>query len=60
MKIAETYNLKNPVYVGDTMGDYNACQKAGVPFIFADYGFGSVDSPDYIIHKPMDLLDICK
>lgn len=60
MMISEMYHLKNPVYVGDTMGDYNACQKAGVPFIFADYGFGFVDNPDYIIHKPMDLIDICK
>jgi phosphoglycolate phosphatase len=30
------------VYVGDTMGDYNAATQAGVPFIFADYGFGKV------------------
>jgi phosphoglycolate phosphatase len=25
------------------MGDYDAATKAGVPFIFADYGFGVVD-----------------
>ena len=36
------HQLKSPVYVGDTMGDYEACQKAGVPFIFASYGFGVV------------------
>lgn len=36
-------NLKAPVYVGDTLGDYNAATKAGVPFIFVDYGFGKVD-----------------
>ena len=40
--IAERNHLKHPVYVGDTIGDYNACQEAGVPFVFAAYGFGEV------------------
>ena len=39
--------LKNPVYVGDTQGDYEACQKAGVPFIFAEYGFGATKDNNY-------------
>jgi phosphoglycolate phosphatase len=30
------------VYVGDTMGDYEAAQEAGIEFLFAAYGFGSV------------------
>lgn len=34
--------LKNPVYVGDTQGDADACAYAGIPFIFAEYGFGDV------------------
>lgn len=38
--ICDRNNLKSPVYVGDTQGDYEACQKAGVPFIWAAYGFG--------------------
>jgi len=33
--------LKSPVYVGDTEGDRLSCKEAGVPFIFASYGFGS-------------------
>ena len=37
------HNLKTPVYVGDTMGDFTSSQKAGVPFIFASYGFGDVE-----------------
>lgn len=59
-KIARDYHLSAPVYVGDTMGDFNACQNAGVPFIFAAYGFGSVENPYKRIEKPADLLDICK
>ena len=45
--IAERNQLKNPVYVGDTQGDFEACQKAEVPFIWAAYGFGRPDSNDY-------------
>lgn len=57
-QLSDTYSLKAPVYVGDTLGDYQACQKAGVPFIFAEYGFGEVPTPDARISKPMDLVNI--
>lgn len=56
--IVKKYELKAPVYVGDTFGDYQACQEAEVPFVFASYGFGQVDTPDYVIEKPMDLLTL--
>lgn len=42
--IVADHDLKAPVYVGDTMGDYDAASKAGVPFIFCSYGFGVVES----------------
>lgn len=42
--IVNDHHLKAPVYVGDTMGDYNAATEAGVPFIFCSYGFGKVES----------------
>lgn len=60
MKITRDYHLTSPVYVGDTLGDYQACRKAGVPFVFASYGFGQVETPDYRIEKPLDLLNICR
>jgi phosphoglycolate phosphatase len=40
--IMERNTLKHPVYVGDTQGDANAAGEAGIPFIFARYGFGDV------------------
>jgi len=43
LDIINDHNLQAPVYIGDTMGDYNAATKAGVPFIFVDYGFGKVE-----------------
>ena len=41
--VVRTYGLQNPIYVGDTQGDKNASTAAGVPFVFASYGFGAVD-----------------
>ena len=38
--------IENAVYVGDTQSDCDAAQQAGVPFIFASYGFGNVDTFD--------------
>lgn len=57
-QIIKDYQLSSPVYVGDTMGDFHACQEAGVPFIFAAYGFGNVPEPDMRIEKPADLIDL--
>lgn len=36
--------LKTPFYVGDTQGDSDAAAAAGVPFVFASYGFGDVSA----------------
>lgn len=56
--ICERNNIKNPIYVGDTHMDANACKEAGVPFVFASYGFGNVENPDFNITRISDLLDM--
>lgn len=40
--IVADHQLAAPVYIGDTQADYEATVKAGVPFVFAAYGFGKV------------------
>ena len=45
--VARRNGLKSPVYVGDTQGDYEACKEAGVPFIWAAYGFGKPEDNNY-------------
>lgn len=40
--VTERNHLDKAVYVGDIMGDYNSTMKAGLPFIHAAYGFGTV------------------
>lgn len=56
--IIERNHLDKAMYVGDTQGDCDATKLANIPFIFASYGFGSVDSYDYKISKFSDLLNI--
>lgn len=41
--VAERNGLRHPVYVGDTQGDRDAADTAGVPFVHAAYGFGQVE-----------------
>lgn len=40
--LADRNGLSRAVYVGDIQGDYDASVKAGVGFIHAAYGFGTV------------------
>lgn len=56
--LIEKYNLKNPVYIGDTYGDAVQCKKANVPFVYAAYGLGEVKKPKYIIRDITNLTDI--
>ncbi|GAA4439978.1 HAD family hydrolase [Pontibacter saemangeumensis] len=53
--LIERNNLKEAVYVGDTKGDYDASQQAGVPFIYARYGFGEVTANVPYIDRFEDL-----
>ena len=41
--VCERNHLEKAVYLGDIEGDYNAATKAGIPFIHAKYGFGTID-----------------
>ncbi len=40
--IKERYNLKEIIYVGDTLKDFNETKKANGIFIHAAYGFGEI------------------
>lgn len=55
--VAERNGLKSPVYVGDTGMDRDAALHAGVPFIFAAYGFGEVEGCP-TVKKPAELLEL--
>mgnify|MGYP002619891937 CR=1 FL=1 len=39
--LMEKHAVSSCAYIGDTQGDYEATVEAGVPFIWASYGFGT-------------------
>ena len=40
LELMRRYQITDAVYIGDTQGDFEATVVAGIPFIFAAYGFG--------------------
>lgn len=43
--LCQRNGLEEAVYVGDIQGDYEASCQAGIKFIHAAYGFGTIDVP---------------
>ena len=54
------YDIKNAVYIGDTQGDYEATVVAGIPFVWAAYGFGCPDDHVQKIDAFKDLVEVFK
>ncbi len=48
------------VYVGDSSGDEESARVAGIPFVFAAYGFGEAVAPDYTIQAFAELPELMK
>lgn len=55
--VVERNALINPIYIGDTQGDATASKEAGVPFVFARYGFGEVKEYDEVIDSLKELAE---
>ena len=58
LTLMRKYGLASAAYIGDTQGDLDACEEAGIDFIWAAYGFGA---PDHWVAKadsPQALLEI--
>ena len=50
--------LDDAVYVGDIQGDYDASMDAGIKFIHAAYGFGTIEDKIPEIHKFCELENV--
>ncbi len=53
--IMKRNKLDRAVYVGDTQGDCNAANSAGIPFIYAKYGFGNINEEVIYISSVREL-----
>lgn len=56
--IIERNNLDKAVYVGDTQSDLDASDLAEVPFVYAEYGFGSVNRDTYSMSNISELVNL--
>ena len=56
--LMERYCISSAIYIGDTQGDYEATLEAGIPFLWADYGFDTPAGFDLRIHTPRDLMKL--
>ena len=56
--LIEKHNIGSCVYIGDTQGDYEATLEAGVPFIWATYGFGTPEGYTAKIRSFEELLNL--
>lgn len=55
-QVIERNQLQNPIYIGDTHWDAEAAANNAIPFVYASYGFGIVDKPEFIIESFDQLL----
>lgn len=55
--LIDRHKLKHPVYVGDTQADCDQTHKAGIPFVYASYGFGKCEDYDMKIESFTELVN---
>ena len=58
--LMERHGITDAVYIGDTQGDLEASCRAGIPFIFCTYGFGTPEEWDAKIDAFIDLPELLK
>lgn len=56
--IIKRNELKSPIFVGDTDSDAESAKVAGIPFVYARYGFGNVKEYDYVIDSFEEILTL--
>ena len=59
-KIVERNQLTDAIYVGDIQGDYDATMEAGLAFIHAAYGFGTIAQETPVIRRFAELPEVVK
>ena len=57
-RLMQQHHITSALYVGDTQGDLEATEKAGIPFVWAAYGFGNPERYDFRLDSIEDLLTL--
>ena len=58
--LLDRHPMTEALYLGDTIGDQRSAKQAGLPFIHAAYGFGTVDEKVPAIDSLKELLPAAK
>ncbi len=56
--LTNKHNLTASIYMGDTQGDCNCAHAAGIPMIYASYGFGTCSNAEYIVDSFDQLVEL--
>ena len=57
-RLMEQHHISSACYIGDTQGDLDASDMAGIPFVYCTYGFGQVSHLWKSIDKFDDLWNL--
>lgn len=57
-RLMERESIASAAYVGDTQGDLEAAEEAGIPFLWASYGFGAAARFSQKLDRFSDLLKL--
>lgn len=58
LTLMQQENITSCAYIGDTQGDYEATLEAGIPFLWASYGFGTPQGYEKELNSIEDLLNL--
>ena len=58
--VVQRNGFEKAIYVGDTKSDENAAVEAGLPFVYASYGFGEVDRFNAVINSFEEIKTVAK
>ncbi|MBR2826608.1 MAG: HAD family hydrolase [Erysipelotrichaceae bacterium] len=58
--LIERHHLDKSFYIGDTEGDNQYSRKAGIPFVFVEFGHGKAIDPQYSIGSYDELPALCE
>ena len=58
LTLMEKHHITSCAYIGDTQGDYEATRVAGIPFVWAAYGFGHPEGYEARVDAFPELLTI--
>ncbi len=56
--VLQRNGIEKAIFVGDTKSDEVAADEAGLPFVYASYGFGEVDKYDATINSFEEIKDV--